>query len=199
MTSYFQPKIFLLSPPIQNSPILVHDNRLGFQLQQVSTAGKKNAKPRHGMWNQVYATCGFSGVKVMRQRGILDMLLKTLDYIRTEMERINSEALTTGVSKFKQLSFVHLLARVLDVTHPSHQLQSTILMTPSMGTAILKRRLVMLDYKVNTPDEAWEELEVDHVFTERVFDKMIKKFANEQRFYWEFSVTNGCTWRIGKR
>jgi hypothetical protein len=56
----------------------------------------------------------------------------------------------------------------------------------------------MLDYKVNNRDESWEEMEVDNVFAERVFDKMIKKFANEQRFYWEFSVSSGCPWRIGE-
>ncbi|KAI8925687.1 hypothetical protein BC831DRAFT_498185 [Entophlyctis helioformis] len=78
-------------------------------------------------------------------------------------------------------SYVHILSRMVDLMHPTHQLQATVLAYPLYGVQILKRRVSALGYDLGGANE--ESMVLDH------------KLAH--RFYFEWTTPPRTKWRVG--
>ncbi|KAJ3412016.1 hypothetical protein HDV05_001397 [Chytridiales sp. JEL 0842] len=173
IASYFSRRASLLAPQ-PAAPVSVNTNRLEF-----SVADKV---PPNSSWGCVYATQGAWNLRLLSKPMVLNMLQQTLDRLRFE----------TNADK---VSYVCTLARILDLAHPSHQLQSSVLAFPLNANYILKRRLVALGYDISPAAE--DNSSIDEKFSIDILKQIIWKLHGEQRFYFELTAPEKAVWRAG--
>ncbi|KAJ3016068.1 hypothetical protein HKX48_004246 [Thoreauomyces humboldtii] len=190
---YFLRKLFLVAP-IVHADVAVHPNRLEVHLTVLPddgsaptpTPASTTATPSspQSEWGCIYATAGPWRARLMSRPTIRELVKQTHD----QVAGLRSQSDT--------YSFVHLLSRLVDAVHPSHQLPAAVLANPGTASSIIRRRMVALGYKSvgGGPDET-TPLEADHVLA--AITQISNRLQREHRFYFEFSAPDRTSWRVG--
>lgn len=168
--------------PVIPADVAVHSNRLEVHLS-ASSSGPQPGTGEEPLWGCVYATAGPWRTRLMSHPTIRELVRQTQSQIISHMD--------TGDS----YSFVHLLARLIDAVHPSHQLPAAVLSNPTYGVSILKRRLTALGYNLGPWLDDTSPLDAEHAMT--VGAQIGARLAKEHRFYFEFSAPDKTAWRVG--
>ena len=134
-------------------------------------------------WHSVYASAGPWAVKQYARPLIKEIVMQTMDQIKS-------------VPKELDFSYTHILARILDLVHPTHQLQANILAYPLYSTHILKRRLLALGYEVGGPNEDLTFV-LDNRLALEIMKQIDKRLEKDLRAYYEFIVSFRSRWRVG--
>jgi hypothetical protein len=133
-------------------------------------------------WHCIYATAGAWTVKTYAKPLIKDIVSQSLESLK---QNANDE-----------YSYIHLIARTLDLVHPTHQLQAQVLAYPLYGSQILRKRLVARAYYVAKANDDVSYI-VDAKTAIDVFKQIEKRLEKELRTYFEFIVPYKSYWRVG--
>lgn len=166
----------ILSIPYDNTSLTVSQSRLEFKI-----SNRKEEKE----WSCVYATSGPWAAKLHAKsltKAICD-------------QNMNSLKLKDIATKDTEFTYIHVLARLFDLVHPSHQLQAAVLAYPLYGVQILKRRILALQYEIGGGND--ENTFLDHKLTTDLVRQLQKKLEREMRAYYEFIVPYRANWRVG--
>ncbi|KAI9102807.1 hypothetical protein DFS34DRAFT_576986 [Phlyctochytrium arcticum] len=174
---YFYRQMFIVSPTTP-APVVVLPSRLEVHLARTARGDGSGGEE----WGCVYATTGIWRARLMSLPTIRDIVKKTQGQIISHM------------SNPTPISFVTHLARLLDVVHPSHHLAASVLSYPLYAAQLLKRRLVSLGYDVPGGEEAPG---MDSKMAMSIVGQVNGRLAKECRFYFEFSVPDKTSWRVG--
>lgn len=178
---FFAKKILLLPPRLQSHAILSM-NRLETHLSMTALPGE---------WNCIYASQGPSARRLVGKQ------------LATTIIKRNYEHLSEKVSTPENYSYNCMLARAIDLVHPTHQLQAAVLAFPHNAGTVLKRRLVALGYDTSTgTSTANEDVgggsgAADYLFAKYVLKQLVECLLRQQRFYFEFQVPEKASWRVG--
>jgi hypothetical protein len=134
-------------------------------------------------WYCIHATGGSWATKLSNKPLIRNILGEAIKGIRS----FNG--------KESDYSFIPIIARLTDLIHPTHQLQSSVLAYPLFGSQLLKRRLQLLAYDLGPGNE--DVLTLDNKFAHEIMKQMQKRLEKEMRAYYEFSVPYKTTWTVG--
>ncbi|ORX51090.1 hypothetical protein BCR36DRAFT_351617 [Piromyces finnis] len=136
-------------------------------------------------WKAIYATEGPWKVRLLSRPIELDILNKVYNDLKSMQ------------ANGKEFMCNNIMAQVLDLAHPSHQLQNLLLTYPLSAATILKKRLLALGYKLVIPI-IHEEINTFTVDTTiYIMSQIIRKVEREMKFYFEVNATNNVLWRIG--
>lgn len=116
-------------------------------------------------------------------------------YSRCLVKNIVEQTQTSLQESGLDQSYIHTLARLVDLVHPTHQLQASILANPTFGAQLLKKRILELSYDLGGGSE--ESSFVDHNFATDILRQLLRRLEREVRAYFEFSVTSNSRWRVG--
>lgn len=144
----------------------------------------KAPTPVKDNWYSIYSSTGIHRAKLLAKPFFKDLAMRTREKL-----------LSNETSK---LSCLLIVARLIDLIHPTHQLQSVVLsVSESNAMLVIKKRLATLGYlgfsnknnddMVQYPDVKWG------VF---ITKQLISRLDKEMRGYFEFSSI-GRNWRIG--
>jgi len=137
-------------------------------------------------WKAIYATEGPWKVRLLSRPLELDIIYK----VYAELKLMQASG--------KEYMCNNIMAQILDLAHPSHQLQNLLLMYPLSASNILKKRLLNLGYKLVIPI-IHEEINTFTVDTTLyILSQIIRKVEREMKFYFEVNATDNSIWRIGK-
>ncbi|RKO94582.1 hypothetical protein BDK51DRAFT_15469, partial [Blyttiomyces helicus] len=186
---YFNRKIYLVAPRVP-ARATVHPNRLELHLPHQSRSDPfPEATPPPVLppqeWACAYSTAGPWSARLMARPMIKNIVAQTFAQLRLNADAADAAA----------LSYVQILARLVDAIHPSHQLQATVLAHPLYGPSILRRRLVALGYDVGPGGE--ESNLIDGRLAVDIVKQLNKRLEKEHRFYLEFSTPDNAAWRAG--
>ncbi|KAJ3113482.1 hypothetical protein HDU96_003349 [Phlyctochytrium bullatum] len=81
------------------------------------------------------------------------------------------------------------------ITHPSHQLQATVLAHPLNAPTIIKKRLTALKYDIGSHTEEYGT--IDYNFAVDIVRQLNWKMEMEHMFYFEFTYPVHTQWRVG--
>ncbi|XJO77036.1 hypothetical protein BDV3_001679 [Batrachochytrium dendrobatidis] len=176
---FFNNKITLISPK-KMKRINVFPSRLEFQIKEIED---DMAVRDPEQWYTVYATCGPWAIKLFSKPLVQDLVHQSIEQIR----HISKDA--------DSLSYIHVLARTIDLVHPTHQLQATILAFPLYGVQILKKRILSLGYSMDPANE--DSVILDHKLALDILSQVYKKLETEHRYYFEWTTLPKTKWRIG--
>ena len=137
-------------------------------------------------WKAIYATEGPWRIRLLSRPLELDIIYKV--YKDLKLMHAND----------KDFMCNNIMAQVLDLAHPSHQLQNLLLTYPLSASNILKKRLLNLGYKLVVPiiQEEINTFTVDT--TTYIMSQIIRRVEREMRFYFEITATENSEWRVGK-
>ncbi|KAI8921425.1 hypothetical protein DFJ77DRAFT_163161 [Powellomyces hirtus] len=194
---YFLRKIFLVAPIIP-ADVSVHANRLEVHLTTVpgdDTLGLPTNAPTSTLkcdWGCIYATAGPWRARLMSRPTIRELVRQTQEQV-IGLQR-------SGLGD--NYSFSHLLSRLIDAVHPSHQLPAAVLANPGNAAAIIKRRLRTLGYNTAlglgaTTGQQEDGTPFDAESALGVILQIGARLQREHRFYFEFSAPDKTSWRIG--
>lgn len=165
----------------------MHPNRLELHLSRAAKPEPESlptAEPYTGPeWGCVYATAGPWRARLMARPTVRDIVKQTQEQIISH--RHNGD----------NFSFLHLLARLIDAVHPTHQLPAAVLAYPLYGVNIIKRRLATLGYDIGVGGE--DSGVLDAQFALDVVGQMMERLQKEHRYYFEFSTPDKTVWRVG--
>ncbi|KAJ3220373.1 hypothetical protein HDU67_000040 [Dinochytrium kinnereticum] len=130
--------------PCLNAPVTVAPNRIDFFIPDSARTIVKDG------WVSVYATNGPWAARLQGKSMIAAMISQSVDQIRY------------GAAEDVNYSYISILARILDLAHPSHQLQASVLAYPLHAPTIIKKRLVALKYDITPHTEEYGN--IDHEF-----------------------------------
>ncbi|KAI9363417.1 hypothetical protein DFJ73DRAFT_811117 [Zopfochytrium polystomum] len=170
---FFARKITLLNPRGQTYSV-ISPNHLEFKLSLSTPPGE---------WTCLYGNQGPSAKRLVGKQLVTSMILQSYETLRLQME---------SPSGFSYISF---LARLIDLAHPTHQLQANALAYPHTAPAMLKRRLLTLGYDISPATE--DVGPIDHAFVLKALSQMYQGLEKSQRFYFEFLVPDRVCWRVG--
>ena len=174
---FFKQTIILHPPPPSNTAILVSSSRLEFKLVE---------KEHINQWHCLAATSGPWAIKLFSKSLVKSICDQTA----------NSLKIAELTSKESEYSYIHILARLFDLVHPSHQLQAAILAYPLYATQILKRRIQALSYDLGAGSE--DSSVFDHKTTSELVGQLQHKMEKDMRCYFEIVVPYLANWRAGK-
>ncbi|KAJ3321197.1 hypothetical protein HDV06_004540 [Boothiomyces sp. JEL0866] len=100
-----------------------------------------------------------------------------------------------SANKDSEFSYIHIIARLMDLYHPSHQLQASVLAYPLYGTQILKRRIFSLGYNLGATNEDLAVLDFKTVSD--LVKQVNTRLEAEMSVYFEFCVPFKANWRAG--
>ncbi|KAJ2999525.1 hypothetical protein HDV02_002672 [Globomyces sp. JEL0801] len=164
-----------LQSPRNNSHVMISPSRLEFKVMD------KNPE-----YHCVSATSGAWANKLYAKALIKDIMDQSLEQL---MEK-------DGPNRDTDYTYAQFLAKVVDVLHPTHQLQASVLAFPLYGPQILKRRILQLGYDMSGTSE--ETSQLDFKFTMDVMKQMCRKVDKDMKCYYEFSVPLKANWRAGQ-
>ncbi|KAJ3300337.1 hypothetical protein HK104_001755 [Borealophlyctis nickersoniae] len=185
--TYFLRKIYLVAPRVRTG-FKISANRLEMTLGADTKdlfADMQNPPPTPPEWECAYATAGPWLNRLMARPTVCELVLRTLAQLESQVSSPVAD----------ELSYVHLLARVIDAVHPTHQLQASVLAYPLSGVSILKRRLISLGYNVGPGGE--ESTTLDAKTAVSIVKEISMRLETEHRFYFEFSAPDKTPWRVG--
>lgn len=172
---FFRQTIILQPPPISDTAIIISSSRLEFKVVE-----------KDNKWHCLAATSGPWAIKLFSKSLIKSICDQTADSLKAA-ERTSKET---------EYSYIHILARLFDLVHPTHQLQAAILAYPLYSTQILKRRIQALSYDMGTGSE--DSSVIDHKTTSELVRQLQHKMEKDLRCYFEIIVPYLANWRIGK-
>ncbi|KAJ3161365.1 hypothetical protein HDU86_007147 [Geranomyces michiganensis] len=196
---YFMRKIFLAAPA-GPSEVVVHQNRLELHLREPQSNPDGSTPPPQTPpkyeWGCVYGTAGPWRARLLSRPTIRELVRQTHEQI-VDLRRQEG-----GGDAY---SYAHLLSRLIDAVHPSHQLPAAVLSNPAHAAVIIKRRLRYLGYSTAHPnapvyaqpptgDEAMP-FDAEHALG--VISQIADRLRREHRFYFEFSAPDRTSWRVG--
>lgn len=136
-------------------------------------------------WKAIYATEGPWRPRLLSRPLELDIIYK----VYADLKSMQANG--------KEFMCNNIMAQVLDLAHPSHQLQNLLLTYPLSASNILKKRLLNLGYKLVIPI-IHEEISTFTVDTSLyIMSQVIRKVEREMRFYFEVNASDNAEWRIG--
>ncbi|KAJ3197485.1 hypothetical protein HK101_003183 [Irineochytrium annulatum] len=150
--------------------------RLEFGIQPV------DGKPLKESWHCVYGNQGPWAARLVGRGMMTAMVTQSLEQLYEVRDTDN-------------FSFVNAIARLLDLVHPTHQLQANVLAYPLHASSVLKRRLLALRYDIAPLTE--DHGVIDQKSAVMIVKQMVLRLRREQEFYYEFSYPNNFPWRIG--
>lgn len=113
------------------------------------------------------------------------------------------ELVTQAYNQIKHLnvenetfSYVHLLARLLDLAYPTHQLHASVLAFPLYGAQIVKKRIAALGYEIGSSNIE-ESSHLEYKIVVDVLRQMCHKLEKEHRFYLEWTTFPTVKWIVG--
>jgi hypothetical protein len=136
-------------------------------------------------WGCTYASSGIWMSRLMVKPLVRDMIRQTLDQLDRQMQSPSSAS----------YNYTHMLVRILDVAHPTHQLQASVLAYPLYGTTIVRRRLQTLGYDLATDSEEGGSFSGNTVL--HIMKQLDARFQKYHSFYFEFSTPDAVAWRVG--
>jgi hypothetical protein len=83
----------------------------------------------------------------------------------------------------------------VDLAHPTHQLQASVLAYPLNAAQVLKRRLVALGYDISPSGE--DNSPIDAKFSIDILRQIVWRLHGEHRFYFEITFPERAVWRAG--
>ncbi|KAJ3272756.1 hypothetical protein HDV01_005284 [Terramyces sp. JEL0728] len=137
-------------------------------------------------WNCAFATSGPWGVKLYAKSLVRDVVVQTMSQLKMKQD---------SPAKDTDFSYIHIIARLIDLYHPSHQLQASVLAYPLYGTQILKRRISSLGYNFGGANEDLAVLDFKTVSD--IVKQINTRLETEMSVYFEFSVPFRANWRAG--
>ncbi|KAI9141422.1 hypothetical protein BKA69DRAFT_1139007 [Paraphysoderma sedebokerense] len=172
----------LVIPLLNSTAIEISSTELEFGLVDKSLNNDNNwicAYASHGVWNS-------------------RLLSKPLIYDVVRHTRIQIEQRGRNESG----SYLLVIARLLDLVHPSHTLQSLMIAYPLNAFSILKKRLSSLGYELRanilTIGTHIEEVaNVNATFAIDIIGQIENRLAKEHKYYFEFSCSDKVPWRAG--
>lgn len=182
-------------------PIKIFPSRLEFETKDNrpdSAATQSESKVQTSFNNGWYSLFGSIGIwyaRIMSKQLLRDIAGQAQDQLMN---------LCINTDQMQKLSVIHLLARILDVVHPSHQLQSAILSssTETQATNLLKKRISALGYSLMVKDtKATAILEENNCHPEFglfIVNQIVSRLNKDMKICFEFT-SNGCEWRVGKQ
>nr|KAJ3421640.1 hypothetical protein HK105_002847 [Polyrhizophydium stewartii] len=173
--------VSLVSVKTPGSRINVFQSRLEFQIDDVLENSSESKDLER--WFTVYATSGPWAVKLYSKPLVTEVVNQGLEQIR----HLHKDTDT--------FSYVHILSRMVDMVHPTHQLQATVLAYPLYGVQILKRRVAALGYDLGNANE--DSVLLDHKLAADILRQIHKRLEKEQRFYFEWTSPPRTKWRVG--
>ncbi|KAI8589518.1 hypothetical protein BDZ88DRAFT_461954 [Geranomyces variabilis] len=197
--AYFTRKIFLAAPAVP-ADVVVHANRLEVHLREPRSSPDGGTPPPvtppKNDWGCVYGTAGPWRARLLSRPTIRELVRQTHEQI------VDLRRQEDGGDSY---SYAHLLSRLIDAVHPSHQLPAAVLANPANGAAVIKRRLRQLGYSTthpNTPvyaqpatvDEA-APFDAQHALG--IIAQIADRLRLKHRFYFEFSAPDRTSWRVG--
>jgi hypothetical protein len=135
-------------------------------------------------WHCVFATAGPWSVRLLSKSLIRSLIDETFFNLKKK----------DVTQKDIDFNYVPILARLVDLIHPTHQLQATVLAYPLFATNILKRRLVSLGYELGNQEDGFQ---VDYKFSLDLVRQLQRKAERDMRAYYEFSVPVKAEWIVG--
>ncbi|KAJ3097483.1 hypothetical protein HDU97_004850 [Phlyctochytrium planicorne] len=173
---FFTKKIAIAAPsPIV--PVSIAPNRIDFSIPDSAKLIAKDG------WVSVYGTTGPWAARLQGKTMVAQMISQSLDRVRYDAEPDDN------------LSYISFLARILDLAHPSHQLQASVLAYPLHAPTIIKKRLVALKYDIGSHTEDYGA--IDYTFAVDIVKQINWRLELEHQFYYEFSYPNHTQWRVG--
>ncbi len=161
----------------RNPNIYMANTRLEFKI---------NSKLPTMKWYSVFATSGPWAIKLYAKSLVRTVIEQTLISLKQK----------ESTAKDFDFSFVHILARLFDLVHPTHQLQAAVLAYPLYGAQILKRRVLSLSYDLGGGNE--DNITLDHKITTELVKQLQKKLDKEMKAYFEVIVPFKAKWRVGR-
>ncbi|ORX84101.1 hypothetical protein BCR32DRAFT_266582 [Anaeromyces robustus] len=136
-------------------------------------------------WKAVYASEGPWRIRLLSRPLELDIIYK----VYADLKQMQANG--------KEFMCNNIMAQVLDLAHPSHQLQNLLITYPLSASNILKKRLLALGYKLVIPI-IHEEINTFTVDTSiYIMSQIIRKVEKEMKFYFEVNFSSNTNWRIG--
>ncbi|KAH9253017.1 hypothetical protein BASA81_009022 [Batrachochytrium salamandrivorans] len=157
--------------------IHIFPNRLEFQILEANATLKNLER-----WYTVYGTCGPWAIKLYSKPLVHDLVIQALEQVMHISKNADS------------YSYINILARTLELVHPTHQLQATVLAFPLYGIQILKRRILSLGYYLGNTNE--ESMVLDHKLIIDILKQIHLRLEKEHRYYFEWTVSPKTKWRI---
>lgn len=148
-------------------------NRLEAQLLSDDTA--------NNAWHCIYGSCGPWALKSLAKPFHKDLVAKTMEQLKT--------------SEPDTHSYVHLLARTLDLIHPSHQLQAQTLGFPLYAAQILRKRIQALGYELPAAEES--NAAIEYKLTIDLIKQIDRRLDKDLNCYFEVMVPFKASYRIG--
>ncbi|KAL7754365.1 hypothetical protein RI367_000346 [Sorochytrium milnesiophthora] len=178
----------VLLAPSSSQIVQVSTSRLEFSL--LPSKSKDDAG-----WGCVYASHGLWSNRLLSRPLQLELVIQT----EMSIERMTKEA-------SNNMSFLHLIARMVDAIHPGFQLQAAVLAYPLYSVSILKRRLVQLGYEVGgAPAASSSSGAIDTNAIAANLTTAGNRITGQNalditcRFYFEFACHGKPLWRVGFR
>jgi hypothetical protein len=168
---YYRQVVQLMSS-IPRKDLKFHGNRLEFHVTAVDE-----------MYHCCYATSGPWAVKLYSKSLVRSLVEETMNSLKAIAGRET------------EYSYVPILARLVDMIHPTHQLQAAVLAYPLFGAQILKRRVVALGYEMGNMNE--ENAPVDYKYCLELVRLLQRKQEQEMRTYFEFTTPGKAEWIVG--
>ena len=133
-------------------------------------------------WATAYASEGVWSARCLSKQLVRDIVIQTLQQVKLNQDN------------GKSFSYLHSLARIFDLVHPTQNVQSAIMAYPINAISILKKRLASFGYH-SMPNEDPNVL--DNIQTAEYIRQINRKLDKEMRAYFEFTVPHRVAWRIG--
>lgn len=169
-------KIYLVQP-IKSSTTEVSSSRLEFEV-----SAPKNEDPGQS-WCSVTSSDGVWATRLFAKPLVRDIVIETYTQLRLNMDDGD------------RYSFVLVLARMIDLVHPSQKIQTAVMAYPANGVIIIKKRLLALGYNLGPTTE--DSALLDASRTVDYLKQINKRLEKEHHFYFEFSSPNKVEWRVG--
>lgn len=134
-------------------------------------------------WASVYASEGVWAFRLFSKPLVRDIVLQ----IYTQLRR--------NADTQDQYSYVHSLARIIDLVHPSQKIQTAVMAYPINAVPTLRKRLANLGYNIGPSGE--ESMYLDASMAIDYVKQINKRLDKEHRFYFEFAVQHRISWRVG--
>ncbi|KAI8810375.1 hypothetical protein BJ742DRAFT_202319 [Cladochytrium replicatum] len=162
-------------------------------------------------WNSLYATDGLWAIRLLHRSHIKAFLSQT----HQAFENSVTASRQSQSQVLDPLSCARWLARVIDVVHPSHTLHSSTLVYPLIAGSIVRRRLAVLKYDLDSNSVAGHHVTLGDDFVPAgpgprdyspgidvktacdLVLQMRKRVDREFLFHLEFQTPDKVVWRAG--
>ena len=170
-------QVILLQPPVSNNTaITISSSRLEFKVIEKKISDE---------WYCLAATSGPWAIKLFSKS-----LIKSIcDQTASSLKAVEKNAVEY------EYSYLHMIARLFDLVHPSHQLQAAILAYPLYSTHILKRRIQALGYTLSSNND--DSTFFDHKAASELIKQLQEKTDKDMKCYFEIIVPYKANWRAG--